>query len=183
MFQNTPPARDEANHLTIIRTASKGRSGGYILSTGMFGLPIHFYGRSIPCTQRKDCPVCEKGNQPRWTGYLPIWLPGNIRPNLLELPTAAAEYVNDYQAKYATLRGKLIAATRPKGRVNSKIKIDITSPSTEGLSLPPVPLVREALCVIWQIDFRNMEESVQKKMECLTRYNSQQELNFGDTST
>lgn len=183
MFQQEPPKRKEANNMSIQRTAARGKSGGYILSAKMFGLPIHFYGRSVPCTQHATCPICAKKNEPRWTGYLPVWVPGAIKPQLLELPTAAAEYVAMYQAKFATLRGRMIKTSRPRGRANSKLLVEITNPTNEGLSLPPVPLVREALCLIWQLDFDNMKEDLLAKVEELARYERQQEPENGKSST
>lgn len=183
MFQAEPPPRKEACNLEIIRTGSRGKFGGYILSAKMFGLPIHFFGRSIPCTQRADCPICAKDNKSRWTAYLPVWIPGDIKPKLMELPTAAAEEVNEYQQKYATLRGKFIKLTRPRGKENSRIKVDISSPPLDGISLPPVPQVREALCLIWKLDFTNMDDSLNKKMHELQRYHDQQEAKDGTKST
>lgn len=183
MFQQEPPSRKEACNLEIIRTGSRGKWGGHILSAKMFGLPIHFYGRSIPCTQRPDCPICASDNKPRWTGYLPIWTPTMIRPALLELPTAAAESVRDYQAKYATLRGRLINCTRPRGRANSRIKVELSSPNIEGLSLPAVPEVRQALCLIWRLDFDTMKDDLCSQMEELQRYQSQQKETHGQHAT
>lgn len=182
MFQMEPPARKEAHALEILRTQARGKVGGYILSATMFGLPIHFYGRSIPCTQHPSCPICAKGNVPRWTGYLPTWLPGDVKPRLLELPTSAAERVRDFQKKYGRLRGKLIKCTRPRGHTNSRIKVDIFSPNIEALSLPPVPEVREALCLIWRLSFDNMQEDLIEKMDDLRRYQAQKEQEDGAAS-
>lgn len=175
MFQQEPPNRKEACNLEIMRTGARGKWGGYILSAKMFGLPIHFYGRSIPCTQKAGCPICAADNKPRWTGYLPVWTPGMIRPALIELPTAAAETVRDYQTKYATLRGRLINCTRPRGKANSRIKVELTSPNNEGLSLPSVPEVRQALCLIWRLDFDNMTSDLSDQMDELKRYREQTE--------
>ncbi len=170
IFQSTPPDRKERHNLTIVRTPAKGKVGGVILAPSMWGAAIHFHGRSLPCSNDQACPICKTGNVPRWTGYLPIWLPGWIKPALLELPTAAAEQVAAYAIDTGKIEHKSITCDRPKGRANSRIRIDIRTENMDGYKLPAAPDVQRALCLIWQIDYDDIWTSLKKKMGEHERY-------------
>lgn len=183
IFQQNPPERKNRDAMDILRTGSRGKAGGIVLSPGMHGTLIHFHGRSVPCTQKIDCPICLKNNIARWTAYLPVWLPSWTKPQLLELPTAAAEQVADWITKNGNMHGQMINATRPKGRANSRIKVDIRRYETADLKLPTVPDVRRALCIIWHLDYENLEDSLKEKMADFDRYAQQQEKKNGDIAS
>lgn len=182
LFTNRPPKRDAAAALTIIRTQARGKSGGIILSPDMYGRLIHFHGRSMPCSETDQCPLCNQNNEPRWTGYLPVWLPTWSRCCLLELPTAAGEQVADWQEQNGSLMHKLIYCTRPKARANSRVKVEIKNYDISGLKLPMLPSVKDALCLIWQIDKHDPDGSIRNRLEALDRYQKQQVENNGNGS-
>jgi len=148
----------------------------------MYGRLIHFHGRSMPCTETDDCPLCAKSNEPRWTGYLPIWQQTWSRPALLELPTAAGEQVAAWQDRNGSLIHKIVQTSRPKGRANSRVKVEITNCDISGLQLPMLPSVKDALCLIWQIDTNDPAGSIHNRLAALDRYQKQQEETNGRSS-
>lgn len=173
IFTKKPPFREAALNLPIMRVRAKGKYGGISLAADMLGCLIHFHGRSIPCTSTKECPLCKDGKTPRWTGYVPIWTPTMPRPSLLELPTAAAESLQQWIERFGSIKHKKLTATRPGGRVNSRVRIEVDSFDATGFDMPFEPNTKAALCLIWQLDGDHLDASLAKKMEEYERYAAQ----------
>ncbi|MCH8853554.1 MAG: hypothetical protein IID41_13015 [Planctomycetes bacterium] len=170
LFQFTPPVETHHNNLDIIRTPAAGKIGGWIVTTTMHGLPIHFHGRSIPCSQTDDCPVCARGNKPRWTGYLGIWLPAWIKPKMLELPTGAAEQVAGYANTHGRILHKAITVWRPKKVANGPVEVYLSGKDIDGIMMPEEPDIQAALCVLWGLKKDDIEGSLVDRMKSFDRY-------------
>ena len=180
LFQFTPPRDTRPKNLDMIRTPPNKKIGGFILSAAMHGLPIHFHGRSIPCTQTPECPVCARGNTPRWTGYLAIWQPAWLKPKMLELPTGASEQVADYAANQGRLCHKAITVWRPKKTANGPVEVYISQKDTEGLAMPEEPDVQAALCILWGLKQDDIQGSLVDRMENFDRYAKQNDRANGN---
>lgn len=183
IFTTEPPYRKSALNIPIMRVGAKGKFGGYSLAAEMLGCKIHYHGRSVPCTLDPGCPLCKIDNVPRWIGYVPVWQPKLARPQLLELPTAAAEYLQQWIQRHGSLKGKLLVASRPGGRVNSRVKLDVETHDTSGLNMPGEPNVKAALCLIWQLNPDHLTASLESKMAEYQRLVDQGSKPNGHAST
>jgi len=182
LFDRSPPPRQESHNLTIVRTPARGKIAGLSLAEHLTGTWLHFYGRSTPCTRKADCPICARTNEPRWTGYLPIWNPATNETTLLELPTSAAETIEKYIRNMGNLKHKKVTVTRPKGKANSPVNVRIETYDIPTLNFPPEPNVELALCAIWRLDPDDLDGSLRERMVDIQRYHEQQAEENGHQS-
>jgi hypothetical protein len=148
-WENLPPKIDRAKSYDLERTPDKGKLVGVVTSSSWTGAFTHYFGGRTNACEGEHCEVCKKGVGKRWHGYVGVWNPKSRRHFLFEFTALAAEYFQKYVEIMNTLRGCEFIAERRGVRKNAPVTISCRPANLDGLSLPPEPNIRQALCIIW----------------------------------
>lgn len=110
------------------------------LSDDVFGLKVHFAGKSNVCLAPAfPCEFCKDEKPWRWVGYLAAADALCHKQFLVELTAGVMPDVNRYRELWPTLRGREITLSRPSMKPTGRLKIDFgsearTAPSSK---IPP----------------------------------------------
>jgi hypothetical protein len=150
-WENRPDQRDATSPFKLFRVPAKGVYHFYILGTALHGVRTHFFhGRTFPHLTT-NCPACEEGIESRWRGYLSCCNRNTKNRMLVELTAGPAGEIVDLVDKGEALRGRIICLSRPGGKANSRISIDIINCDCDPKVLPASFEVEKTLLKIWQI--------------------------------
>ena len=147
-----PPAQASLAH-PLLRC---GKRHGWTIDVIALGDPagasLHFAGKSTPCTEpRVPCPLCRRGQRPRWCGYLWGWHIRQQRIVCCEFTPAAEPALSAWRAKHGTLRGARVQLSRDGRRANARLvakvaHVDLVEPP------PAAPDLAEYLSRLWRYD-------------------------------
>lgn len=160
LFTTEPPPDDRGPALPIMRTPTHKPIVAIITSENLIGCDTHFYhGRSTP-HEKNDCPACLDGLPRRWHAYVSAY---NARTGLhfiFECTRKATEALVDYRDVYKTLRGCLFEAHRLNPRPNGQVIIRTKPADLSDLRLPAAPNLVACLCILWNIPYPAIDETL-----------------------
>ena len=150
-FENRPRPEDLPEQWKILRASKKGTPRCVIVDEDVLGCYVHYWsGRTRPC-KRENCEICEKGQQPRWRGYLSVITPAPSQPRLLEVTPSVIGDIDRWLKQEGSLRGSLIKLTRRGNVQNGELICEIGKQAGFDVSLPPCPDVPGILARIWRL--------------------------------
>jgi len=100
------------------------------LSDWVFGLNLHYAGKSIVCfAPEEPCEHCDKHKKVEWKGYLCATDMRLEKEFLVEITAGVMTEVCRFLELWKTLRGKCITLTREGNIPNGRLQIDLGGPS------------------------------------------------------
>jgi len=152
-----PPDNASGPGLRLIRASAKTPIIGTITSDRLLGVNTHYYsGRTQPCSA-PDCRACADAIPWRWHAYISLILDDTSEHTLLELTASAVAPIVEYQDLHTTLTAARLKVTRPNGRPNGRVWVQIKPPNEPTIALPPPPNIPRTLCHIWNIPYDAVE--------------------------
>lgn len=127
-FTERPDAGDSQRSYPILRcdAEQKYRLSGFILSTHIFGVNVHYVGKSVPCAQPKaSCTWCDAGRPLRWVGYAPACDLDRHKMFLFEFTPGVMPAFEAFLTMHDGLRGCYVNLTRRKPRPNARLEVAI----------------------------------------------------------
>jgi len=150
-FQNRPNSDDLPEIWKILRCPKRGTPQLAIVGADVLGCYVHYWsGRTRPCN-KVSCDICERGQQPRWRGYLPVLTPSPSTPKILEVTPSIIGDIDRWLNQEGTLRGSVIQLNRKGNVQNGELSVKIGKPAGFDVNLPDPPDVYGILCRIWRI--------------------------------
>ena len=134
----------------IVRTPPTGALDAIITCQNVTGCPTHFANnRTIPCEGQPNCKLCQQGFSWRWHGYVSAILVRTMEHIVWEATAAATEALRTYLTIHPDLRGCHFKASRPSGRPNGRVLLQVRRDDLERIRLPDPPNLQKILCHIW----------------------------------
>ncbi len=127
-FSARPNAGDTKRSYPIVRCDSeqKYRVAGFILDPQIYGVNVHYVGKSVPCSApREACTWCDAGRPLRWVGYAAACDLDRHKLFLMEFTPGVMPVFEAYQRQNPSLRGAFVNLTRRKPRSNSRLEATI----------------------------------------------------------
>jgi hypothetical protein len=157
------PDRDPLTlHLDLLRARPGKTFSGIVLSNDIEGAYTHYWrGRTVKC-DGQPCEACLASRQPRWYGYVAIWLPTSNAKALLELTPTCVPQIDEYFKLHGTLRGSLISLTRQNNKINSRVIAKIQEANYTTTAIPQDPPVRQLLERMWEVTPKNSIEAPER---------------------
>lgn len=132
-LKNRPRPRVDATKVSypIVRCNRRERFSVrcIVLSKDVFGVEVHFAGRSHVCTSHLGtCKHCEDGKPTRWVGYVAaISVDLNSR-FLVELTPGVMPDLDRHLKQWKSLRGCWLGLTRPTQRDTGRLVVTVGPP-------------------------------------------------------
>ncbi len=167
-FSDAPSGQHVSRSYPILRcdAEQKYKLAGFILSDRIYGVDVHYVGRSVPCMQHTgECAWCKLGRPTRWVGYAPCACHNRQKLFILELTPGVMPSVIEYQKQFGSLRGCMVHLSRRNPRPNARLDISILA---AGAVLAPGDLpaafdIEAALAKIFGLD-ANGKDPTQPKI-------------------
>lgn len=100
-----------------------------VLSSDVFGVEIHYAGRSHVCTAHVgSCRLCDDGKPTRWVGYVAATSLDLNSLFLLEFTPGVMPDVDQHVKQWKSLRGCWCELTRPSQRDTGRLCIRLNQP-------------------------------------------------------
>lgn len=158
-LQPYPTDKDSRFAWTIVRAPADRGLPLIVLARSCFGIRTHYWANRTGPHYRSNCPACDAGREPRWTGYLPCVNPADGAHVLFEYTPPAAEQLQAIIRTQGFLRGTQIIAARTKKVKNARVTV-VSRGIYEHLDrLPPEPDVLPILFHIWGLKERKLEDA------------------------
>jgi len=176
-WESRPDSRDATTPFKLFRVPAKGIWTFYILSKEVIGVRVHFFkGRTTP-HGTPVCDACEAGIEARWRGYIAAANKHDYHRGMIELTAGPAQQLIERLDRQEIIRGLVIQLSRPGGRPNSRIQIDIRPADIDPSKLPPAFDVQATLMKIW-----NRQPHMQVPQVSEFRRNGHKASNAGATN-
>ena len=181
-FSERPNAGDTKRSYPILRCdpEQKYRVAGFILSPRIFGVNVHFVGKSVPCSAPKEaCTWCDAGRPLRWVGYAPACDLDRHKMFLFEFTPGVMPVFEAFLTMHDSLRGAFVNLSRRKPRPNSRLDA-VIQPAGKYLApgdLPPAFDVEEVLERIYGLTAVSTETEV---AESITAHGEQFVAGMGE---
>lgn len=168
-FQDRPNSDDLPEQWKILRAPKKGTPRCIILDADVCGCYVHYWsGRTRPC-KKVGCEICDKGQVPRWRGYLAVLTPAPSEKRLLEITPSVIVAIDRWKKQEGTLRGSIIRLTRKGNVQNGELVVEIGKQAGFDVTLPPCPNVLDILGRIWRITHAPMASEAAADAEIFHR--------------
>jgi len=150
-WTNKPRSEDLPQPWKILRCSKSGSPRCMILADDVLGCYVHYWGgRTRPCL-RVGCEPCDKGQAPRWRGYLPVITATTHLTRLLEVTGNCYPEIERWLGEKGSLRGLVIELQR-KGKVaNGELLCTLREATGFASSLPSSPDVAPLLAKLWRL--------------------------------
>lgn len=120
-----------------------------VISSKHYGIYTHYHrGRSTPHL-KSDCPACADGLLPRWYGYFLALLYPTKERVVFEFTAKCVEAVLKEELTPTALRGRVVQASRPRGKPNSPVVLQFTDSNCNPADLTKDEDIRPILAHIW----------------------------------
>lgn len=153
-WSNEPPPEAEEFAHRIIRTPAGKPLCGIITSPDLIGCPTHYFNhRTVPCEDPNPCEACTEGHSRRWHGYVSVLVTGTLEHAILELTSFACQSLKHYAKIHNSLRACNVRASRPSGRANGRVNLELKALEESRLRLPEPFNVLRVMCHIWNVPY------------------------------
>lgn len=155
-FSDNLPEEHFTNAFPIVRTPTRGVLRATVTSARLTCAPVHYYNRrTIPHEIAAECVACQRHRAYRWMAWLVAVTPDEPAQVIFEMTARAARSFEVYASKHGSLRGARLRASRPTGKDNGRIAIEVRPPLRDGPELPKPPDLPAVLTHLWasNLDF------------------------------
>lgn len=142
-----PPPRGP--DVWIVRVRPKIAFVGQIVSDSVWGVMVHWEGRTRECNGEENCERCHAGLSNKYLGYLYCWDSFRKEYIFLELTGDAVEELWRLAGTKDKLRGLIIEARRRGDGPKTGLVISIREPVNDTSSLPEPRDPEEVLRRLW----------------------------------
>ena len=148
-FSRRPSQEQMKRKLDLIRVPASGIPLRVILSHDVLGCDTHYAkGRTRPCPG-ENCEQCEKGEAPRWRGYLMVATKDLEEIQVLEVTPAVMPKLDAHFREHRSLRGAGINLERKNGKANGELWCRIAAKPKQAPALPKAPRLENFLNAMW----------------------------------
>ncbi len=156
-FSEAPSGEEVSRSYQILRcdAEQKYKLAGFILSPRIYGVDVHYVGRSVPCMQHTgDCAWCKLGRPTRWVGYAPCADHNRQKLFIMEFTPGVMPSLVEYQKQFGSLRGAMVHLSRRHPRPNARLDINVLAAGAVLApgDLPPMFDIEAALAKIFGLD-------------------------------
>lgn len=164
-WSDRPPTPDNAVPYRLVRVPPAAALVGIVTCTELTGTRTHFLAsRTVPCEGEDICRACADGYAWRWHCYASLLLTAGWEHVILELTAAASDPLRNYADIHHEVRGCLLRAIRPSGRINGRIVVTCKPADLQGLRLPEPPDIQRILCHIWGVKYEPPENRLSTRI-------------------
>jgi hypothetical protein len=164
LWSNKLPDKAKVVGWEIRRAPVKGAMVVQIWSHQVEICPTHNVSkRTQPCLG-EICPICERGIQPRYHGYLAGMQMGTYEKVIIEVTAKIAEQLDEHFSELRSLRGAYIRLSRLTPVPNGKILCQVTPKKPTDAECPTGPNVRRIMEAAWRsnIDWINAKTAAEQ---------------------
>lgn len=156
-FTSAPSGQEISQSYPILRcdAEQKYKLAGFVLSSRIYGVEVHYVGRSVPCMKHTgDCAWCNLKRATRWVGYAPCVCHNRQRLFIMELTPGVMPSILTYHEQFGSLRGCMVHLSRRNPRPNARLDINILAAGAVLApgDLPPAFDIEAALAKIFGLD-------------------------------
>jgi len=145
----SPNSEDMNFPWRIVRASHLRPTKFAVISVQHYGVYTHYWkGRTSPHLKH-FCGACNDGMLPRWYGYVLALLSPGKEKIVFEFSAKACETILKAESDFGTLRGLVFTATRPKGKENSPVQLQLHSNNYNPAELPAPEPIRPIIARIW----------------------------------
>lgn len=147
------PNRDDKRAACPLLRARPGQTiKGIITSPDAVGAYTHYWrGRTTLCLY-PNCEPCSISRAARWYGFLHLWNPDSNKTAIAEITPSCTLALDEWLAKFGTLRGAKATIARANGKINSRVDLTLAAGSYAPENLPHPIDLQAQLCRMWEID-------------------------------
>jgi hypothetical protein len=146
------PNRDDRRTACPLLRARPGHTiKGIITTTDAIGAYTHYWrGRTTICLY-PTCEPCSMSHAARWYGFLHLWNPDSNKTAIVEITPSCTLALDEWLAKFGTLRGAKATIQRANTKPNSRVDITLTAALYAPENLPHPIDLQAQLCRMWEL--------------------------------
>lgn len=149
-WDDTPSEEESRARYRLVRAPQERDLKLIVQSVDFIGARVHWIGRTAPC-RKSECAYCKDLKEKRWRGWFFAQIAGGEETIIFEFTAPAGKQLDQFFAKYGTLKGLGVIANRPSKRSNGKVNLRTSGfvPNHHEVKTPP--FLHEHLKLIWGV--------------------------------